>query len=150
LQAELVAANSGKVPSGSDSIIGTVGNNFLYGLGGADTLNGAGTNFGANQTDLLFGGSGADLFVLGNSQAVFYRASGADDYALIVDFDSANGDKVQLAGTSANYTLGAIPASLKTVYPNLDGTAVFAGNQELIAILYGTDVTNFNSGFSFV
>jgi Ca2+-binding RTX toxin-like protein len=150
LQAELVAANSGKVPSGSDIITGTNQNDFLYGLGGEDNLNGASKNNGANQIDVLVGGYGADLFVLGNSRASFYRASGANDYALIVDFDPTNGDKVQLSGTSANYTLGAIPASVETLYPNLDGTAVFAGTQELIGILYGTQVTNFNSGFSFV
>jgi Ca2+-binding RTX toxin-like protein len=150
LQAEVLGSTFSKVPVTPDSITGTNGNDFLFGKGGNDTLNGAGTTLGANQTDILIGGSGADLFVLGNSRASFYRASGANDYALIVDFDPTNGDKVQLSGTSANYTLGAIPASVETLYPNLDGTAVFAGTQELIAILYGTEVTNFSSGFSFV
>lgn len=67
--------------------MGDDGNDLLAGLGGNDTLSGGG---GSNN---LVGGSGADTFV-------FSKAGLSVDH--ILDFSSADGDKIDLQGLLDN------------------------------------------------
>ena len=94
-----------------------------------------------NNIDTLTGGQGKDTFLLGDatSQTGFYYDDGLEntvgttDYALITDF-SLSQDVVQLAGTSADYTLGSSPSGLPS------GTGIFLDKSltepdELIGVL---------------
>ncbi len=90
--------------AGGDVLRGGTGNDRLFGDNGADTLTGANlTSGGSGEQDTLTGGSGADWFVLGDSVQAYYAGSGVTDLAQITDFTS--GDRIQLQGTAARYTL---------------------------------------------
>lgn len=161
---------------GNDTLNGSSGNDTLI---GTDSLASWFTSlFGitsSNEVDTLTGGTGADTFVLGaaslsnwlgdsllagsfhtiGSTGVgsffiqnhgYYERGGINDYALITDFDPAQ-DTIRLAGSASDYTLGQATAGLPA------GAAIYKGtasNNELIAILQNTQVSSFNSGFSFV
>lgn len=90
----------------------------IYGLAGSDTVRGtaaaetiygvpaAGSQIGRDTADRLYGGGGADLFVLGDQRGAFYMDntnlwSGRKDYAQIMDFGSD--DRIQLAGIQSDY-----------------------------------------------
>ncbi|HEY9621405.1 MAG TPA: hypothetical protein V6C78_13600, partial [Crinalium sp.] len=69
---------------------------------------------GKGEIDTFSGGSGRDLFVLGNTSKVFYddfrRTSvGTADYAIIADFNRTV-DKIQLKGAASNYILRNSPS----------------------------------------
>jgi Ca2+-binding RTX toxin-like protein len=91
------------------------GNDLLIGGGGNDTLLGtSATAVGNGEIDTLTGGSGNDLFILGNQATPFYNTrSNAGDYALITDFNF--GDRLvlnnQLQGSNANSANGYIIGS---------------------------------------
>jgi RTX calcium-binding nonapeptide repeat (4 copies) len=90
--------------TGDDVLRGATGNDLLFGDRGADTLTGANlASGGVGEQDTLAGGSGADRFVLGDSIQAYYVGGGASDFAQIADFTT--GDRIQLQGTAANYTL---------------------------------------------
>jgi Ca2+-binding RTX toxin-like protein len=91
---------------GNDSLVGGFGNDNLYGGEGNDRLNGYGyTVNNDSQFDNLYGGKGADTFVLGDSYSgVFYDETG-DGYAVIKDFNYAEGDKIEVKGNSSQYQL---------------------------------------------
>ena len=87
--------------TGSDAITGGSGNDRLSGVLASGT---AAAAMGASQVDVLTGGGGADVFVLGDKRGVFYDNRingnpGFGDYAQIRDFLSGV-DKVQLASAS--------------------------------------------------
>ena len=93
----------------------------LYGGVGNDTLIGVDdtvANPGQGEIDYLEGGTGADRFVLGNTGWSGYddgivgdgtssepNEYGIGDYAAIADFNSGEGDIIQLQGVSADYNL---------------------------------------------
>jgi serralysin len=86
--------------AGNDLLDGGDGNDNLHGGSGNDTLKGgAGADYlaGGSGGDLLFGGKGADRFVY---------VSTADSTLLnpdkIVDFSSAEGDKIDLSAIDAD------------------------------------------------
>ncbi len=110
---------------GNDTLIGNGGNDFLFGGYGADYLSGgagadylsggAGNdvligysiNFGIEpefEFDTLEGGTGADTFVLGEGVA-FYASPVTDEFARILDFSRAQGDKLQVFGSISDYSL---------------------------------------------
>jgi Ca2+-binding RTX toxin-like protein len=90
----------------------------------ADVLTGSTSN-AVGKIDILTGGVGADLFVLGDANTVFYddrnsATAGRSDYALITDFNKSNDfkgleDVIQLNGTREDYVLAASPTGLPTV-----------------------------------
>ena len=124
---------------------GTTGNDSLTGGSGDDRLAGVlatGTTasaLGRDQVDVLTGGKGADTFLLADSRGTFYndgngQSFGTGDYARILDFSVAEGDRLQLKAGS------------QYLYRNLNGsTEIYLGNgdryfdaaDELIARLQG-------------
>jgi len=149
-------AQASCLPRTDDHLTGTSGNDGLYGGLGNDTLTGVGsTTVGAGEVDWLMGGGGNDTFVLGDTMTTFYNDNnlatvGADDYAILVDYNPTQ-DQIQLHGVASDYVLGAIPIS-----SGMTGTAIFyqpAGQRstaELIGIVAGVTLTDFNAGFAFV
>jgi Ca2+-binding RTX toxin-like protein len=144
-----------------NNLTGAAGNDSLSGVGGNDTLTGVSTGAttpGLNEKDTLTGGAGADRFILGDSAGRFYEdgntgSGGLGDYALITDFSSANGDLIQLTGTSSQYLLGSSPisgVSGTAVYFDTDGGGAFNSTDELVAIVQSTSTVSLSSGFVFV
>jgi len=133
----------------------------LSGGDGNDTLNGAGgrtldlfgnVSRGSGETDILYGGEGADTFVLAGGSGrdgsePNYFDKGERDLAIVLDFNN-NEDAIVLSRTSSTpvtetveveYTLGALPEGLPS------GTGIFANTPgklpEQIAALPGIDST---------
>lgn len=85
---------------GSDSLVGGNGDDVLQGGQGQDIINGTGSKLGSSDFDQLFGGSNADIFILGTAEEKFYQGDG---FATILDFESG-ADKIQLNGSVEEYT----------------------------------------------
>lgn len=86
--------------TGYDTIRGTSADEMIYGIAQVDPKLGQGTR------DTLYGGGGADIFVLADSRGLFYddkmaTSSGRADHAVIRDFGSD--DKIQLTGQMSDY-----------------------------------------------
>ncbi|MDJ0743015.1 MAG: Ig-like domain-containing protein [Xenococcaceae cyanobacterium MO_167.B27] len=91
--------------AGNDKLVGSLGDDKLFGNEGNDTLNGSNDHAaGANELDILEGGQGADVFVLGNQNGAYYSAGGSNDFAIIQDFESGI-DKLRLSGSINDYSL---------------------------------------------
>jgi len=74
--------------SGNDTLLGGSGNDSLSGGTGDDRLTGSTSRaFNSLEYDTLAGGSGWDIFVLGESAGNYYQGAG---YALITDYNGAN------------------------------------------------------------
>jgi Ca2+-binding RTX toxin-like protein len=120
----------------NNSLFGAAGNDSLFGSDGADTL--VGTNASVrNEIDTLTGGSGADLFILGNSSGIFYNdaynsQTGTTDYALITDFNSGE-DSLQLK--SGTYYFGAASGGYQNLFFD---TIITTYQDEVIARFQGT------------
>jgi hypothetical protein len=127
---------------------GTTANDVITGGSGNDKLSGvlaSGTSaaaLGRRQMDVLTGGLGADIFVLGDARGVFYNDGsngnlGAADYARITDFQTGI-DKLQLRRASYFTT---VTNGVTSVYWDRNANNQFdtTGNNrdELIAMLEG-------------
>ena len=146
---------------GNDTLLGKSGNDYLYGEEGSDRLRGGGgsdrllgTWLGKGEKDVLTGGKGNDLFVLGTSKRVRYddfqsNTLGTNDYALIADFRHSHGDIIQLSD-KFDYRLGSSPKGAAS------GRALFIDNHggesdELIAVVRGLGKRGLSSSaFEFV
>jgi Ca2+-binding RTX toxin-like protein len=148
----------------NDILNGGSGFDFLSGGSGNDTLIGVqasvgvGTNtqpnYGTGEQDTLNGGAGSDLFVLGNSQKVYYHSalgrdelsngrlvSGAD-YAIIQDFRGSEGDKIKLNGRATDYRLEYITHVGSS---NLTDTVIlYRNSNEVIGVLQDVNLTGSN------
>ena len=90
---------------GDDLLIGGAGNDTLIGGEGDDFLIGADPSVwgaGQGEYDVLTGGGGADVFVLGDKHEAYYAGAG---YALVTDFDGNERDLFQAYGEVKNYSL---------------------------------------------
>ena len=133
-----------------DVVVGLGGSDVLKGMGGNDTLIGVyavGKNPGRNETDVLYGGTGADTFVLGDFDGgVYYldrgsKGGGKKSYAGIQDFE--DGDKITLRcyemgeyELDKNYRVGNTIAT--AIYYNKDGQAGISKGDDLIAVVQGS------------
>ncbi len=132
---------------GDDLLLGGVGNDVALGGAGADVLNGeAGNDFLFGETgsdvlsgelgdDVLVGGAGGDALV-GGAGADTFRFTSADDSNasgrdLIVDFNAAEGDRIDLSAIDANSgTAGDQGFTFVSAFSNTSGqmTRVFDVN----------------------
>jgi Ca2+-binding RTX toxin-like protein len=95
-----------------DKIVGANKNGKLTGGGGNDSITGGSKNDiitgsdstarGVGEVDTLTGGGGRDKFVLGDKNGAYYVGKGANDYALITDFDLTQ-DSISI-GSLKNYS----------------------------------------------
>jgi phosphodiesterase/alkaline phosphatase D-like protein len=101
LRIRITEPSVGVITDGNDLITGTPSSETLRGVPAGSTLRGRGS------LDQLSGGSGDDLFLLGDPLGRFYddgsTGLGTGDLAVIADFSS--GDRIQLYGSSADYRL---------------------------------------------
>lgn len=148
---QAIAEGSG-LPREDQELLGTNDSDLLLGGLGADTLIGTPTD-GKGEIDMLVGGGGTDIFVLGTAATVFYDddqpfTTGINDYGLMLDFNLGQ-DTIQLHGAATDYSLGALPQGLSltgtAIYHTIDGTL-----PELVGVIAGVEVTDFNQGFEFV
>jgi Ca2+-binding RTX toxin-like protein len=134
------------VTLGVNEVGGTTRNDVLVGTAGKDLISGvgAGAKLGKGTIDALTGGSGDDVFVLGDSRGRFYddgsaRSSGTSDFARITDFGA--GDKLQLKGVAGDYLQGWINNlqgfSGTGIYHDSNDNGVLDSRDELIALVQG-------------
>ena len=125
---------------GDDILRGGEGDDILYGGNGNDTLKGTDAiSAGANTVDVLQGGAGADRFILGDVNQTYYVAAGLDDYAVIEDFNSGEGDVIQLHGSIGDYQTQQVNGNTELFYQN-----------DMVAVLENTtnvDLTSNNFEF---
>ena len=123
--------------NGNDSLDGSRGNDRLIGGSGDDTLRGSSFSSGTDfDFDILEGGSGRDLFILGDGNSSLYDDNGSNDFASILDF-RLDSDRLQLGGTRSDYTVNGA-----TLLRNNDLIAVFEGHSETslnAALQFNTD-----------
>ncbi|MTJ36461.1 calcium-binding protein, partial [Dolichospermum sp. UHCC 0260] len=158
--------------SGNDNIAGGLGDDYISGGDGNDTINGGAGNDtinagdgndnidgvngasltpGLGEKDTLTGGTGSDRFILGNATKAYYDdgntlINGSNDYADITDFNIADGDIIQLQGTSSNYLLAVVGADTQILI-NKPGTEP----DELIGIVRNRTGLSLNgSNFAYV
>jgi serralysin len=126
----------------------------LYGGAGNDTLIGVDpTNAtpGRGERDYLVGGTESDRFILGDATWIGYddgnsTTNGNNDYADIADFNTSEGDIIQLQGTSSNYLLTVVGADTQILI-NKPGTEP----DELIGIVRNqTSLSLTGSSFAYV
>ena len=142
------------LPPAADRVLwGTTGSDIITGSTGNDRISGVlahGTSakaMGASQIDVLTGGSGADVFVLGDKRGLFYNDRingnlGIGDYARIRDFTSGV-DKIQLF--SASYLTSASQGNTSLYWDrNSNGKLNLTGSNqdELIAIFTNSSPTS--------
>ncbi|MGK7896282.1 MAG: M10 family metallopeptidase [Xenococcus sp. (in: cyanobacteria)] len=143
---------------GNDVIRGNDTNNNLYGSIGDDLLSGgSGDDLlvgveetsirpGSGETDLLIGGNGNDRFILGNYNQIYYLDADSNDYAVIVDFNLIEDDRVALYGTETNYRFDNIAIDGRS------GTGIFfnqGASSDLIGIIDGVQVNELNFATDF-
>ena len=131
---------------GDDILYGGEGDDILRGGNGSDILKGTDAiSAGANTEDTLQGGAGADRFILGDVNQAYYIAAGLDDHAVIEDFNTAEGDVIQLHGSIGDYQTQQGNGGIELFYQNSDGSL------DKVALLENTTSIDFTSNnFEFV
>ena len=84
---------------GDDKLYGDGGNDILFGQGGNDLLNGGEGNdilYGGSGNDILIGGKGNDTLIGGSGADTFMWQKGDTGFDVIKDFNSGEGDKINL------------------------------------------------------
>ena len=94
----------------------------MHGVGD-DWIGGFGS--GKFENDILTGGEGADIFVIGDAHKPHYTAN-QSSYAVITDFKYWEGDKIQTKSGIGNYSLN---------YNSSAGTISISHQNNLIAVV---------------
>ncbi len=139
--------------AGDDQIFGGLAEDILRGGDGNDILIGTFPNSivspGISEFDKLIGGAGADTFVLGDKDAIFYTKVDTgliDFFATIEDF-TPGVDIIQLkqisGGSSYQLARGIDPSG--KVF-----TDIKVGDFDIIGRVQGVELLDLNSGFTFV
>jgi 2',3'-cyclic-nucleotide 2'-phosphodiesterase (5'-nucleotidase family) len=127
----------GEASDGSDIITGTIASEVLVGVPTGSSQRGTGS------LDRLTGSGGNDLFVLGDTVGRFYDdvkpGFGTSDLAVITDFGT--GDKIQLNGSSSDYTL---VSGRHNRIPGVRIDALSPGSQEAIGFVQGAILASLN------
>ena len=152
--------------SGSESLYGTAGNDTINGMDGGDTLIGnagndlvnggssADTLLGGDGNDILYGGGGND-YLTGNAGAdtfLFKGATAETGVSIIWDFNTSQGDKIDLADVVSGYDpltmaianfvqLGTSGANT-TVSVDTDGTGTSYTQIATLASVTGLNLTD--------
>ncbi|MBL8698540.1 MAG: choice-of-anchor L domain-containing protein [Alphaproteobacteria bacterium] len=111
---------------GADEIWGGAGNDQIDGAAGADIIH------GGSGHDEIAGGAGADRFVFGDAGEVLTTAANPDQ---LIDFSSAEGDKIDLHLVDANSGTGGDDAFvLAASFTGVAGQLVIAnsGGEDLL------------------
>jgi Ca2+-binding RTX toxin-like protein len=119
--------------SGNDRLWGERGNDQLTGDDGSDVLNGYG--FADNERDTLIGGTGADRFVLGDANSIFYAKNGNSDAAVIADFNRGEGDVIALKKLAFNNSSGDRSYGYRLVTVGVNTEVRVDNTNELVGIL---------------
>jgi Ca2+-binding RTX toxin-like protein len=128
-------SNSVSVAGGNDFLTGNSGNDKLFGGAGNDSLNGTDlVSLGVREQDVLTGGDGADLFILGDAKDAYYVGQGEQDFVTVTDFKSGV-DSLRLHGTASDYQQTTQGNNLLLYYHN-----------DLIAVVQNSSTLNL-SGF---
>jgi len=149
-QASIVGNSAGNTLIGTnlaDVMYGYQGNDSLNGNGGNDLLNGYG--FTDNEKDTLTGGTGADRFVLGDANSVFYAKNGNSDYAVITDFNRAEGDAIALKKLAFNNSSGDRAYGYRLVTVGVNTEIRVDNTNELVATLQNRTGVSLLQGFVF-
>jgi Ca2+-binding RTX toxin-like protein len=112
----------------NDTIVGGNKNSTLTGGGGNDKITGGNNNDiitgtdstykGVGEIDTLTGGGGKDKFVLGDKNGAYYVGKGANDYALITDFNLFE-DSISI-GSLKNYSFASAGNNTIDLYSGKD------------------------------
>ena len=137
--------------AGSDTVVGGTGVDKIWGVSAAAS------DVGKGAIDTLTGGGSGDIFVLGDSRGRFYDDgnrlnAGNSDYGRITDFSTAQGDKIQVAGSSSDYLLHSTTISGVSgmgVYYDTNDNGSWNSRDELIGFLPGNTTLKL-SDFLFV
>ena len=118
---------------GNDSLVGGGGNDTLSGEAGNDILTGVSSDgssgYGLNTIDTLVGGTGHDVFVLGDVERAFYddgnvTTNGSSDYVLIKDFHRLE-DSIQLNGSASDYVVAGLTGDLALNYSGMSVAGIY-------------------------
>jgi hypothetical protein len=127
-------------------LFGTTGSDTIVGTAGADRISGlpqSSGGAGKDSSDLLWGLSGADVFVLGSHNTAFYNdgnnsSAGTKDFAAIADFNKAEGDKIEVkAGTYFFSATSVGKLSGAGLYLDTNNSGIWDAKDELIGFLVG-------------
>ena len=140
--------------AGNDTLSGGVGNDILYGGLGNDTLKGDAGNdklYGGLGNDSLNGGDGDDYLVGGQGNDTLTGGAGADKFVFaaplhstnnldtVVDFSSAEGDKLVLSALFFEGLKAGDPVKLVVNGPATDGSPTVLYNSNTGMLSYDAD-----------
>jgi hypothetical protein len=143
---EVAQSNNVSIDTVGKILFGTTGSDAIVGTAGADRISGLPQSTGGggkDSSDLLWGLSGADVFVLGSHDTAFYNdgnnsSAGTKDFAAIADFNKTEGDKIEVkAGTYFFSATSVGKLSGAGLYLDTNSSGIWDAKDELIGFLVG-------------
>lgn len=89
---------------------------------------------GVGEQDILIGGPGRELFLLGTGNEGFYEGQGLNDFAIVRNFD-LQGDRLRLNGSPNEYSLVLGSSGIPVATPQAVSILTSAG--DLVAVVEG-------------